>query len=345
MIGVGLVGYGLGGRAFHAPYVNATQGMELRAVVSRQADKVLSDHPHVTVVESVNLLLDMPGIDLVVISSPDALHAEHAMASLEAGKHIVVDKPFATRLEDAIAIKRLADEKGRIAAAFHNRRWDADFLTLRRVLRDGLLGPIVQFESHFDRWRPLPADSWKEAREGGSWMDLGPHLVDQALELFGLPISISADIAALRPGAPAPDYFHAVLHYPDMRAILHSSKLIADNGLRFAIHGRRGSWIKHGLDPQEGAALAGEVPGQLPAWGLDLQEGVYMSGEEQSGHRVLPNERGDYLAFWRQLAAAIAGHGANPVPADAAVAVMKVLQAGLESASSKCEIGIAQFSE
>ena len=340
-IDVGLVGYGLGGRAFHAPYVQATPGMALRAVVSRQADRVLADHPQVQVVDSVDRLLEQPGIDLVIVSSPDALHADHARAALEAGKHVVVDKPFATRREDAAAIAHLARTKGLVATAFQNRRWDADFLTLRRIMADGLLGEIVQYESHFDRWRPHPADNWKEAREGGSWMDLGPHLVDQAIALFGLPIAITADIAALRPGAPAPDYFHAVLRYPTMRAILHSSKSVADHGLRFAVHGRDGSWIKHGTDPQEAQALAGAVPGAAADWGVDPDEGVHVSGDAPGVRRALPNERGDYPAFWRQVAAAIATGAPNPVPADDAVAVMQMLHAGLESAASGRAIMIA----
>jgi len=341
-IGVGLVGYGLGGRAFHAPYVQATPGMELRVVASRQASRVLADHPQVRVVADIARLLEQPGVDLVAISSPDAFHADHAMTALRAGKHVVVDKPFATRWEDALAVERLADEKGLIAAAFQNRRWDADFLTLRRILREDLLGPIVQFESRFDRWRPQPADSWKDAREGGSWMDLGPHLVDQALQLFGSPIAISADIAALRADAAAPDYFHAVLRYPTMRAILHSSKLAAANDLRFAVHGLRGSWVKQGLDPQEGAALAGIPPGS-PDWGHDPQTGVYWSGEPDGLGRPIANERGDYSAFWRQLAAAIEGRGVNPVPAAEAVAALRVLQAGIESAARRCEVEIGSF--
>lgn len=343
-IGVGLVGYGLGGRAFHAPYVNATPGMTLRAIVSSQTDKVLADHPHVQVVDTIDRLLNLPGIDLVVISSPDALHAAHALASLNAGKHVVVDKPFATCMADAVAVGRLAREKGLVATAFQNRRWDADFLTLRRILNDGMLGEIVQFESHFDRWRPQPADNWKDAREGGSWMDLGPHLVDQAVALFGLPVGIMADIAALRPGAPAPDYFHAVLRYPTMRVILHSSKNVADHGLRFAVHGRAGSWTKHGTDPQEAQALAGDAPGAAESWGLDRNEGVYVSGDVGVDRQSLPNERGDYLAFWRQVAAAIATGAPNPVPADDAVAVMRLLHAGLESAERRCEIAITPLS-
>lgn len=332
-IGVGLIGYGLGGRAFHAPYVMATPGMTLRAVVSRDPAKVHVDLPAMHVVSSVEALLVEPDIDLVIVSSPDALHADHAIAALQSGKHVLIDKPFATSLADALRVMA-ANTTERIVAVFHNRRWDADFLTLRRLIVEGRLGEIVQFESHFDRWRPVPADTWKEARVGGSWLDLGPHLIDQALVLFGRPIGITADITALRAGAVASDYFHVVLRYRDRRVILHSSKLAAAHDLRFVVHGTRGSWIKHGIDPQEAATVAGRAPGGED-WGHDPTEGMLTIGDTVE---TLPNDRGDYRLFWRALAAAIRGEGPNPVPATEAIQVMDILDAGLRSAAERREI-------
>ncbi len=332
-IGVGLIGYGLGGRAFHAPYVGVTPGLALRAVVSRDPAKVHADLPEIRVVPSVDALLAEPGIDLVIVSSPDTLHAEHAIAALQAGKHVLIDKPFATSLADAHRVIA-ANTSGRVLTVFHNRRWDADFLTLRRLVADGRLGKIVQFDSHFDRWRPVPADSWKDARDGGSWLDLGPHLVDQALVLFGRPEGITADIATLRAGAAAPDYFHAVLRYPGRRVILHSNKLAAAHDLRFVVHGTRGSWTKHGIDSQEAATVAGRTPGG-DDWGLDPTDGVLtLDGAAEP----IANSRGDYRQFWTALAAAINGEGANPVPADEAIQVMDVLDAGLRSAAAGREI-------
>ena len=331
-IGVGLIGYGLGGRAFHAPYVGVTPGMTLRAVVSRDAGKVHADLPGMRVVPHVAALLAEPGIDLVVVSSPDALHAEHALAAIAAGKHVLVDKPFATTLDDARRVAAAAEAGERLLTVFQNRRWDSDFRTLRRLVDEGVLGEIVQLQSHFDRWRPVPAAVWKEAREGGAWLDLGPHLVDQALLLFGMPEAVSADLATLRDGAPAADWFHVVLRYPGRRMILHASKLVADHGLRFAVHGTAGSWIKHGIEPQEAAAVAGRIPGG-DDWGFDAAMGVLTRAD---GSRVEEeNERGDYRMFWTALAAAIRGEGANPVPADEAIAVMEVLEAGLLSAAEE----------
>lgn len=335
-IGVGLIGYGLGGRTFHAPYVEATPGMTLRAVVSRDA-KVHADLPDVRVVASIDALLAEPDIDLVIVSSPDALHADHAIAALGAGKHVLVDKPFATSLADAQRVVMASEASGTMLTVFHNRRWDADFLTLRALLAEGLLGEIVQFVSHFDRWRPVPAITWKEAREGGAWLDLGPHLVDQALVLFGRPESVNLDLATLREGAPAPDYFHAVLHYAKRRVILHSSKLAAANDLRFAVHGTRGSWIKHGIDPQEAAVIAGRRP-RGDEWGHDPHPGLLTQFNPDLTTTVMPNRRGDYRLFWTALASAVRGDGANPVAPGEAVMVMEVLNAGLRSASQRCEV-------
>jgi Predicted dehydrogenases and related proteins len=331
-IGVGLVGFGLGGRVFHAPFVRATEGMALRAVVSSDPAKVHQHAPDVTVVPDIGALLARPDIDLIIVSSPDALHAEHAIQALGAGKHVLVDKPFATSLSDARLVAEAAHRTGRMLTVFQNRRWDADYLTLKRLIASGRLGRIVHFESHFDRWRPQAADVWKEAREGGSWFDLGPHLVDQAIHLFGLPEAVTADVATMRAGAPAPDWFHVILHYPDHRAILHSSKLAAANALRFAVHGTGGSWIKHGLDTQEAAIAGGARPGD-EGLGIDPEEGLYTPAEDVARSETVANERGDYREFWRALASAVRGAGPNPVPPEQALAVMEVLHAGLASSA------------
>jgi len=337
-IGVGVIGYGLAGRAFHAPYVRATPGMALRAIVTRDPAKVRADLPEMRVVPDVAALLAEPGIDLVVVASPDALHAEHAIAALEAGKHVLIDKPFAANLADARRVAEAGDAAGKQVTVFQNRRWDADFRTLRRLIAEGSLGEIVQFESHFDRWRPTPTGLWKEAREGGAWLDLGPHLVDQALMLFGRPEGISLDLATMRDGAPSPDYFHAVLRYEKRRVILHATKLAAQHGLRFAAHGTRASWIKHGSDPQEAATVSGRAPAGAD-WGLDPIEGMLTTGGDGVSAAV-PNERGDYRLFWQALAGAIRGDGANPVPPEQAIAVMDVLDAGLRSAAGRAEVAL-----
>lgn len=337
MIGVGLIGYGLGGRAFHAPYVEASPEMTLRAIVSRDPAKVHADLPDVRVVPDVGMLLADPGVDLVIVSSPDALHAEHALAALAAGKHVLVDKPFATSVADARRLVAASERSDRVLTVFHNRRWDADFRTLQALLADGRLGAVATMESRFDRWRPEPADTWKDARPGGSWIDLGPHLVDQALVLFGRPLAISADIATLRERAQGADYFQATLRYADKRVTVHSSKLVAAHDLRFAVHGTGGSWIKHGIDPQEAATVAGRRP-DGDDWGHDPLDGLLTSGDAGKSPQRIPSERGDYRLFWSALAAAIRGEGPNPVAPREALAVMDVLDAGARSSATRREV-------
>lgn len=333
-IGVGLIGFGLGGRVFHAPFVQHTRGLALLAVVSSDPGKVLSQYPGLQVVPSVQALLADDRIELVVISSPDHLHAEHAIAALEAGKHVLVDKPFATSVADARRVMAVAEREGRQLTVFHNRRWDADFLTLRRLLDTGELGQVVHFESHFDRWRPDVAGIWKEQRAGGVWQDLGPHLVDQAICLFGRPDAVIADITAMRAAAEAPDWFHVILHYPNMRAVLHATKLAVNHRLRFAVHGTGASWIKHGIDAQEPTLLAGGQPSDK-GFGIDAVPGVLSMGDAPDAGIDVPNEVGDYAGFWSALSLAQRGKGKNPVPASEALVVMEVIDAGLRSAKER----------
>jgi len=332
-LSVALIGYGLAGRAFHAPLVRATGGLELACVVSSDTAKVHADLPDVAVRPDLAAVLGDPAIDLVVIATPDALHREHALAALDAGKHVVVDKPFAPDLGSARAIADRAQGSGQVLSVFHNRRWDADFLTLRQVIEAGDLGEVVQFESHFDRYRLHVRETWKDHRAGGVWQDLGPHLVDQALCLFGLPEAVSADLAVFRDGASGPDYAHVVLRYAARRVILHMSMLAPDNGLRFAVHGTHGSFIKHGLDVQEPQALAGKSPRDAD-WGLDPIAGTLTRVDNQGGLSVstVANRRGAYPDYYARLRDAILGDGPNPVTAGQALDVMRVIEAGLTSA-------------
>lgn len=330
-----LVGFGYAGQTFHAPLIAASVGLDLSAIVSGQADKVAARWPAVPVRGLEEVLAD-PGIDLIVIATPNDTHADLARRGLQAGKHVVVDKPFTVELADARDLAALGKATGRVLSIFHNRRWDADFLTLADLIGRGQLGRITQFESHFDRFRPVPRDRWRErsgVAGGGLWYDLGPHLIDQALCLFGRPQSIQADIATQRPGGGAPDYFHAILAYADgLRVILHGSMLTPDSCLRFAVHGDGGSFIKHGLDSQEEALKAGMMPGSI-GWGIDPKPGTLTwvsDGEIFSGLQTgIP---GDYLSYYAAIAAAIRQEAPNPVPADDAVAVMKLISMGLESA-------------
>ena len=304
-IRVGLVGYGLGGAVFHAPLIRACKRMELTAV---QTSREIPNG-----VQTLDALLDES--DLVVIASPNTTHFPIAKAALEAGKHVVVDKPFTISLDEADALIAVAKQHDRILTVFHNRRWDSDFLTLKRILPR--IGAISLYEAHWDRFRPAIKQGWRETDEpgGGVWYDLGPHLLDQALQLFGMPESVSADIFAQRPNAKADDYFDVTLHYGSRRVCLRCSTLVADPRPRIAAHGSEASFVKFGLDQQEPALKEGANPLD-PGFGTDERTGTLTFPD--GGLQPVPNERGGYLAFYEAVADSILEGAPVPVdPADA----------------------------
>jgi predicted dehydrogenase len=337
-IGVAVLGYGLAGQAFHAPLIAATAGLELRAIVSSRPIAVRADWPEVEVLARLDAALERDDIALIVVATPDALHADQAIAALEAGRHVVVDKPFAQTLGEAERIAAAATRTTRVLSVFQNRRWDSDFLTLRRLIADGELGEVVQFESHFDRFRPMVVDRWKERPGAGVWQDLGPHLVDQALQLFGAPLAVYADLAGQKPGAPVADYAHILLRYERLRVILHAGQIVHDASLRYAVHGTSGSFIKHGLDPQESQSKAGLRPGD-PAWGIDPSPGVLVrQGAGGPVRSPVEPARGDYPSFYSGVRDAIATGAPPPVTAEEALMVMRVIDAGHRSHSERREI-------
>jgi len=345
---VGLIGFGYAGKTFHAPLIRTTPGLELAAVASSDAGKVraaLGDGP--AVLSSAHELVAAADIDLVVIASPNATHFELASRALEAGRHVVVDKPFTANAGEAVQLAALAREQDRLLSVFHNRRWDSTTCTAKKLLASGMLGEIRYAAMHYDRFRPQPVERWKEdaAAGGGLWMDLGPHLLDEALCYFGQPLAIQADIAAVRPGAGADDSFHARLRYAGgLRVDLQASMLGAIARPRLVLQGMRGSYVKQGLDPQEAALKAGRLPapGDDAAWGIDEEDGVAMLGQDGEPRRIaVPTENGAYPAYYRQVAEAIRGRAANPVPLDEAIAVMRLLDAGRESSLRRCEVALA----
>ena len=336
-LNVALVGYGFVGKVFHAPLIQATPGLALHTVVSRDAGKVHADWPRMLVTADTHAAFADPAVDLVVIASPNDSHAPLAIEALGQGKHVVVDKPFTLTLREAREVVAAAVHAGRVASVFQNRRWDGDFLTVRRLIDEGRLGRVAEFHSHFDRFRPAVQDRWRERDEpgGGLWYDLGPHLLDQALQLFGVPEAISADIARLRDGARAPDYVDATLRYPHHRVILHASTLVAGNGLRFAVHGTRGSYLKHGLDVQEDQLRAGMAPG-APGWGVDTRAGEIVA--ERDGRlvtEVAQAEAGDYRRYYAGIRDAILQGTAPPVTTQEALDVMRLIELGVQSSEAQ----------
>ena len=331
---VGLVGYGFASKTFHAPLIAGTSEMELAAVSSSDAAKVHADWPAMQVVADPQTLFDDPTIQVIVIPTPNDTHFPLAKAALNAGKHVVVDKPFTVTLAEARELDALAKTKGLLLSVFHNRRWDSDFLTLKALLADGTLGEVRYLESHFDRFRPEVRQRWREMKGAGSgiWFDLGPHVIDQALQLFGKPDAINVDMAELRPGAQTTDYFHAVLTYPQRRVVLHGSMLVAAESARFQVHGTRGSYIKDGLDPQEDRLKDGARPPQED-WGYDMRDGVLTLAEgEVMVEKTLLTIPGNYPAYYAAIRDAVNGTGSNPVTAEEAIQVMELIELGLQSA-------------
>ena len=312
MIRVGLAGYGLAGSVFHAPLIQACERMHPAAVLTSR------DVPER--VGSLDELVERS--DLIVVATPNTTHFEIAAAALNAGKHVIVDKPLAVTIDEADRLIALAKERQRVLTVFHNRRWDSDFLTVRKILPQ--LGDVHLFEAHWDRFRPEIKRGWREEPKpgGGVLSDLGPHMVDQALVLFGMPEAISADLLAQRTGAEVDDFFDLTLHYGNRRVCLRCSTLVAQPRPRFALHGSAGSFVKYGLDPQEAQLKSGMTLGD-DSFGLDQNDGTLTFADGRSGK--VPSERGDYLAFYDAVADAILDDAPVPVaPADARAGLLLI---------------------
>jgi scyllo-inositol 2-dehydrogenase (NADP+) len=334
-IHVGLVGYGLSGSVFHAPIIETIKDLKLSAIVTSNPEKVHRDFPHVKVVPTVDQLLEMKEISLVIITTPNMTHYEFAKKALLAHKHVVVEKPFVISSHEADELIALAKERNVRLSVYQNRRWDNDFLTIRQLLQTGMLGEISLYESHFDRFRPVVQNRWKESDlEGaGTLYDLGSHLIDQALVLFGLPQSVCAELKAQRPQAKTIDYFHIVLDYGHFQAILHSGSLVREHGPRFQLHGNKGSFIKYGFDSQEEALKKGHRPGD-PGWGEDQEayygelmfdnQGITVKGKV----KTLP---GRYQAFYEDMVEAIKYGKPVPVSPEDARNTIKVIECAMRS--------------
>ena len=338
---VTIVGYGSAGRIFHAPLVSGVPGLALHSIVSRKPDAVRADWPSVAVVAQAAQAFADPLVDVVVIATSNESHFSLARDAVLAGKHVVVDKPCTVTLEQTSELLALAAAKGLAFTVFQNRRFDADFLSLQQVLNSGVLGRIVNFESHFDRYRPVVPDRWREQALPGSglWFDLGAHLVDQALVLFGLPQSISVDTACQRDGARVNDYFHAQLRYPQhpgLRVILHAGALVGAVGPRFAVHGTLGSFVKYGLDVQEDALKAGGRPqlDRLGDWGADPVPGTVTNYPQGQIHTATaPLAAGNYCAFYGALLSHLRGETPRAAVTPAQIwSDMAMLTAGEASA-------------
>jgi scyllo-inositol 2-dehydrogenase (NADP+) len=335
MLNVGLVGFGFAGKTFHAPVIRVVQGLRLTAIVQRHGppDPRYRD---VAFVRSIEDLLTR-AIDLVVIATPNPSHHPIAQQCLLAGRHVVIDKPFTTTVAEAAELVHLAQNRRRVLSAYQNRRYAGDFVTLQGLLSDGLLGRISMFESHFDRFRPerRPA-AWREQLQPGSgiWFDLGSHLLDQALVLFGTPAAIAADIRVEREGAATDDAFDVTLHYPRMRALLRASMLAASPGPTFAVHGTRGSFIKYGLDPQEEALKSGRTPDEAN-WDAEPPD-LHGKLTTPEGTRVIPTVPSSFTHYYENVRDAIQGTAPLAVTPEQVLNVMRGLELALVSSQKRC---------
>ncbi len=340
MIDVGLIGFGFAGRTFHAPVISAVEGLRLAAIVQRHGDEATHAYPAARIVRTLEELLAIESIRLVVVATPNPSHFDLAKACLLAGRDVVIDKPFAPTYAEAAHLVELAEQHGRLLSVYQNRRWDGDFQTVQRLMAEGAFGRVVLFESHFDRFRPqLKDNAWRERDEPGSGVlfDLGPHLIDQAMVLFGEPEAITADLRIERDGATVDDAFDVLLHYPRTRALLRAGALVSTQTPRFIVQGLQGGYLKYGLDPQEDALKRGERPtGEF--WGYEAPErwGTLLRAQGDAfateNYATAP---GDYRQYYANVRDAMLGAASLAVTPQQGLRVMHALELAHESSRQR----------
>lgn len=343
MIRVGLIGYGLAGRVFHAPLISSVEGFKLSAVLERQSEEARRRYPGILTYRTLDEMLSDRSLDLIVVASPTGTHFDIARRVIESGKHAVVDKPLAVRSAEIEELRTRAREQNVLLIPFHNRRWDGDYLTVGRIVEERMLGRIVAFESRMDRWAPgATRRPWKNdaAQGGGVLLDLGTHLVDQALALFGLPLGVGAEVDRERDGEGANDSFTLRLRYDDMRVTLASNMLSSPAGPRFVLRGTHGNYRKSGVDPQE-AALAAISCIDSPDWGREDPSAWGLLNLETNGaidSRPLETTAGDYRQFYAGVRDALDGHADPPVTPEDAWRIARVLECAEQSAGERWEV-------
>jgi scyllo-inositol 2-dehydrogenase (NADP+) len=338
---VGLIGYGMAGQVFHAPVIAAVPGLRLAKVVERRGETSRQRYPWVEVVREAAALFEDEAIELIVVATPNASHYDLTRQALLAGKHVVVDKPFTLTSEQARQLIELARQQNRVLSVFQNRRWDGDFQTVRQIVRQGCLGRLVEYESHFDRFRNYfsPERAWREEGGPGSGVlfDLGSHLIDQAQVLFGLPQMLTADIRSQREAGKADDQFELILHYDQLKVTLKAGLLVREPGPRFALHGTEGSFVKYGVDPQEEALKRGLSPGE-PDWGLEPKEQWGTLNTQIGGlhfHGKVETARGCYQAYYENVHQAITGQAELIVKPEEARNTIRMIELALQSNAEK----------
>lgn len=326
-----IVGYGFSAKTFHIPFITTQANFTLAAISSSQEESIKHAFPDAKHFASAEEMITTTDSSLVIITAPNDVHFSLAKLALENNKHVVLEKPFVTSVSDGKALIALAKSKGLELAVYHNRRWDGDFLTVKKLLAEKRLGNIKYFESHFDRFRPKVMQRWREQSNngGGILFDLAPHLIDQALQLFGLPEAITAQCKMLREDATNIDFFNLTLHYPDKLAVLNGSMLSAGPNARFNVQGDIANYVKYGLDPQEAQLKAGELP-IAKNWGAE-DATAYGTLYSQDSAQVYPSENGAYQLFYEKLADAINFGSELPVSAEDALCNIQLIELAMQS--------------
>jgi scyllo-inositol 2-dehydrogenase (NADP+) len=340
MIDVGLIGFGLGGRCFHAPILQAVQGLHLTAIVQRTGDSAAQIYPDARIVRTVDDLLAIDSIQLIAISTPNETHFPLAKRCLEAGRNVVVDKPFTTTVAEAVKLVQLAKQKNLVLSVYHNRRFDADFQALRKTVVAGDLGRILRFESTYDRFRPTPKpNAWREIPGPGSGVlfDLAPHLIDQSITLLSTPEAVTADVRIERPGFSTNDAFDIFFHYPDgARVLLRATMMSAVPRPRLIVLGEKGSYLKREFDPLEPALRNGQIP-TGSSWVVEKEENfgeLTLIENSNTVTRKIPST-GDWREFYANIRDAILHKAALLVTPQQILNVMVALELTLESNSQR----------
>jgi predicted dehydrogenase len=352
MVRTGLIGFGLAGQAFHAPIIQGVEGMELACILERRGSLAQQHYPQVRVARNLDELLSDKTIRLCVVATPNDSHFDLAKACMLAGRDVVVDKPFAPAWKECQELARLAAEHGRVLTVYQNRRFDGDFKSVVKLVRDGTLGRVAEFESRFDRFRLEPKPGvWREREDhpgSGVLFDLGPHLIDQALVLFGEPQTITAKAFCQRENSQVDDSFDVCLEYPHLRAMLRARIIAFAPGPHFLLHGTKGSFLKYGMDPQEERLRSGKIPPGKD-WGVDWGEeaedlGGTLSLVDHPSRRI-KSARGDYRGFYANVRDAIEKGTPLNVTVEQALRTMRALLLARKSSRERRTVGWDETSE
>jgi predicted dehydrogenase len=334
-IKTGIASFGLSGWVFHAPFIHANEAFELTAICERSKNEAIETYPYVKIVRSFDELISDASLELIIVNTPDVTHFDYCKAALEGGKHVLVEKPFVFTVAEGEELIQLASENGRMLTVFQNRRWDGDFRTVQKVLNENKLGRIVEFRAGFQRFRTQIADTWKERNDRfvGIVYNLGPHLVDQAICLFGKPTGVFAQIKKQRDGSQIDDFFHIILKYPELQVTLTAGMMMKEPIASFVLHGTKGSFVKYGIDPQEDQLKGGMLPTDA-TYGVDTPDMYGTLVLDKNGETLketIETIRGDYRLYFDAVASSIRQQIAPPISPVENLLVIKILEAAYQS--------------